>query len=154
VLWTGSKGWYLFTARETEEVIASRLKLYTEALAAAGYEDEFISERLDWSLVQKQVIVGETDAEAIEFARERITETAAHQKKNFTITGDIKDSNQLKSVLMAGIAGLTETVGALLVGAGMATVLGVAMLAGLLTNVITLHVANGLTPASTASSRN
>ncbi|HEX3784545.1 MAG TPA: LLM class flavin-dependent oxidoreductase [Pseudonocardiaceae bacterium] len=99
VVWTGRKGWYLFTARETEDVIASRLKLYTESLADAGYDDEFITERLDWSLVQKQVIVGETDAAAVEFARERMAEMGAHQKKNFTVTGDIKDSNQLKSVV-------------------------------------------------------
>jgi putative oxidoreductase len=46
--------------------------------------------------------------------------------------------------LMAAIAGVTELTGALLVGAGLLTVLGVAMLTGLLTNVTAIHVRNGL----------
>ena len=46
--------------------------------------------------------------------------------------------------LMAAIAGLTETVASVLIGAGALTVLGVAMLVGVLTNVLTLHAANGL----------
>jgi putative oxidoreductase len=46
--------------------------------------------------------------------------------------------------LMATVASLTETGGALLLGAGLATELGVAMLAGVLTNVLALHVRNGL----------
>jgi alkanesulfonate monooxygenase SsuD/methylene tetrahydromethanopterin reductase-like flavin-dependent oxidoreductase (luciferase family) len=99
VLWTGRKGWYLFTARETEDVIESRLKLYTDALAEVGYGDAAISDRLDWSLVQKQVIVGDSDDEAIAFARERMEEMGAHQRKSFGITTDLKDSEQLKSVV-------------------------------------------------------
>jgi alkanesulfonate monooxygenase SsuD/methylene tetrahydromethanopterin reductase-like flavin-dependent oxidoreductase (luciferase family) len=99
VLWTGRKGWYLFTARETADVIGPRLKLYADTLAAAGYDERFISERLDWSLVQKQVIIAETDAEAVRFARERMEEMGAHQKKNFAMTGDIKDSAHLRSVV-------------------------------------------------------
>ena len=46
--------------------------------------------------------------------------------------------------LMALIAGVTECVGAVLLGAGALTVLGVAMLTGVLTNVISLHWRNGL----------
>ena len=46
--------------------------------------------------------------------------------------------------LMAAVASLTETGGALLVGAGLATDLGVAMLTGVLTNVLALHLRNGL----------
>ncbi|HEX3784544.1 MAG TPA: DoxX family protein [Pseudonocardiaceae bacterium] len=46
--------------------------------------------------------------------------------------------------LMGAIAGLTETVGAVLIGAGALTVLGVAMLVGVLITVLTLHAANGL----------
>jgi putative oxidoreductase len=46
--------------------------------------------------------------------------------------------------LMAAVAGVTELTGALLVGAGLLTVLGVAMLTGLLTNVTTIHLRNGL----------
>ncbi|MHA6763781.1 LLM class flavin-dependent oxidoreductase [Streptacidiphilus sp. PAMC 29251] len=99
VLWTGRKGWYLFTARETVDVIGPRIKLYTDALAEAGHDEAFIEERLDWSLVQKQVIVGETDEEAVAFARARMEEMGAHQKKNFAMTGDIKDSAHLKSVV-------------------------------------------------------
>jgi alkanesulfonate monooxygenase SsuD/methylene tetrahydromethanopterin reductase-like flavin-dependent oxidoreductase (luciferase family) len=99
VLWTGRKGWYLFTARETADVIGPRLKLYTDALAEAGHDQDFIEERLDWSLVQKQVIVRETDEEAVAFARARMEEMGAHQKKSFAMTGDIKDSAHLKSVV-------------------------------------------------------
>jgi len=46
--------------------------------------------------------------------------------------------------LMAVVASLTETGGALLLGTGLATELGVVMLTGVLTNVVALHLRNGL----------
>jgi putative oxidoreductase len=46
--------------------------------------------------------------------------------------------------LMALIAGVTECVGAVLLGAGALSVLGTAMLAGVLANVTALHWRNGL----------
>jgi putative oxidoreductase len=46
--------------------------------------------------------------------------------------------------LMALVAGLTETAGAVLLGAGLFTVLGIAMITGVLTNVAALHLKNGL----------
>jgi putative oxidoreductase len=46
--------------------------------------------------------------------------------------------------LMAAIAGITETTGSLLAGSGLLTVLSVAMLAGVLTNVTAIHLRNGL----------
>jgi putative oxidoreductase len=46
--------------------------------------------------------------------------------------------------LLATVASLTETGGALLLGTGLATELGVAMLTGVLTNVVALHLRNGL----------
>jgi alkanesulfonate monooxygenase SsuD/methylene tetrahydromethanopterin reductase-like flavin-dependent oxidoreductase (luciferase family) len=99
VVWTARKGWYLFTARESADVIGPRLKLYADTLAESGRDEEFINERLDWSMVQKQVIVAETDAAAVRFARERMEEMGAHQKKNFSATSDIKDAEHLKSVV-------------------------------------------------------
>ena len=99
VVWTARKGWYLFTARESADVIGPRLKLYADTLAESGRDDEFINERLDWSLVQKQVIVAETDAAAVGLARERMEEMGAHQKKNFAATSDVKDADHLKSVV-------------------------------------------------------
>jgi alkanesulfonate monooxygenase SsuD/methylene tetrahydromethanopterin reductase-like flavin-dependent oxidoreductase (luciferase family) len=99
VVWTGKRGWYLFTARETAEVVGARLKLYADTLAETGMAPADIEERLDWSLVQKQVIVGETDEQAIGFARERMEEMGAHQKKNFAMTGDVKDAKHLRSVV-------------------------------------------------------
>jgi alkanesulfonate monooxygenase SsuD/methylene tetrahydromethanopterin reductase-like flavin-dependent oxidoreductase (luciferase family) len=99
VVWTARKGWYLFTARETAEVIGARLKLYRDTLAASGFSEPYISERLDWSLVQKQVIIRETGSEALAFATERMEQMGEHQRKNFTMTGDIKDAEHLKSVV-------------------------------------------------------
>jgi alkanesulfonate monooxygenase SsuD/methylene tetrahydromethanopterin reductase-like flavin-dependent oxidoreductase (luciferase family) len=99
VVWTARKGWYLFTARESADVMGPRLKLYADTLAESGRDEEFISERLDWSLVQKQVIVAETDAVAVRFARERMEEMGAHQKKNFASASDIRDAEHLKSVV-------------------------------------------------------
>ena len=99
VLWTGRKGWYLFTARETEDVIASRLKLYTDALTDAGFDDAYVEERLDWALVQKQIVIRETDEEALDFTRERMIEMADHQRRNFAATSDVKDSQHLRSVV-------------------------------------------------------
>ena len=46
--------------------------------------------------------------------------------------------------LMALVAAVTETTGAVLIGTGLLTVLGVAMLTGVLTNVAALHLRNGL----------
>jgi putative oxidoreductase len=46
--------------------------------------------------------------------------------------------------LMALIAAVTECAGALLVGLGALAVVGVAMLTGVLTNVVALHARNGL----------
>jgi putative oxidoreductase len=46
--------------------------------------------------------------------------------------------------LMALVAGVTETAGAVLLGTGLATPLAVAMIAGTLVNVLSLHVKNGL----------
>lgn len=99
VLWTARKGWYLFTARETPEVIGSRLAMYAQTLAESGRDPAFVEECLDWSLVQKQVIIADTDAEALAFARERMAEMAAHQKKSFNITSDVKDASHLRSVV-------------------------------------------------------
>jgi alkanesulfonate monooxygenase SsuD/methylene tetrahydromethanopterin reductase-like flavin-dependent oxidoreductase (luciferase family) len=99
VAWTAQKGWYLFTARETAEVIGARLKLYRDTLAASGFSEPYISERLDWSLVQKQVIIRETDSEALAFARARMEQMGEHQQKNFAMTSDIKDAEHLKSVV-------------------------------------------------------
>jgi alkanesulfonate monooxygenase SsuD/methylene tetrahydromethanopterin reductase-like flavin-dependent oxidoreductase (luciferase family) len=67
--------------------------------AESGRDTAFIEERLDWSLVQKQVIIAGTDAEALAFARERMDEMGAHQKKSFNITSDIKDAAHLRSVV-------------------------------------------------------
>ena len=46
--------------------------------------------------------------------------------------------------LMALVASVTECVGALLVGLGALTAVGVAMLTGVLANVVALHARNGL----------
>jgi putative oxidoreductase len=46
--------------------------------------------------------------------------------------------------LIGLVAGLTQTAGALLIGAGWASVLGVAILTGVLTVVVALHLPNGL----------
>lgn len=46
--------------------------------------------------------------------------------------------------LMGLVAGITQTAGALLIGAGWASVLGVAILSGVLTVVVALHLPNGL----------
>jgi putative oxidoreductase len=46
--------------------------------------------------------------------------------------------------LLAVVAGGTETAAAILLGIGLLTPIGVAMLTGVLTNVLALHVRNGL----------
>jgi putative oxidoreductase len=46
--------------------------------------------------------------------------------------------------LMAAVAGVTETVGSVLIGSGILTVLSVAMLTGVLTNITAIHLRNGL----------
>jgi alkanesulfonate monooxygenase SsuD/methylene tetrahydromethanopterin reductase-like flavin-dependent oxidoreductase (luciferase family) len=110
VVWTGRKGWYLFTARETPDVIQSRLKLYVDTLAQAGYDEAFIDERLEWSLVQKQIIIRDTDEEAVAFARERMEEMGAHQKSVVGVSPQNPDEFLQKAMIVGSPASIVEQI--------------------------------------------
>jgi alkanesulfonate monooxygenase SsuD/methylene tetrahydromethanopterin reductase-like flavin-dependent oxidoreductase (luciferase family) len=99
VEWTARKGWYLFTARETKDVISDRFALYRRTLEEAKFPQSEIDELFKWSLVQKQIIVRDTDEEAIAFARERMVEMAEHQRKSFGVTNDVKGAEHMKTVV-------------------------------------------------------
>jgi alkanesulfonate monooxygenase SsuD/methylene tetrahydromethanopterin reductase-like flavin-dependent oxidoreductase (luciferase family) len=97
--WTGRKGWYFFTARETPDVIGEWWTAYADALRASGHSKEAVEEKLDWSLVQKQVYVAETDEQAEADIRARLTDMAANQKRSFSLVSGLKDAGHLKSVV-------------------------------------------------------
>ncbi|MBS1690937.1 MAG: LLM class flavin-dependent oxidoreductase [Actinobacteria bacterium] len=97
--WTGHKGWYFFTARETPDVLATWWRAYEDALAESGHDDATIAERLRWSLVQKQVYVADTDAQAEREIRERLTLMAENQKRSFSLVSGLRDAKHLKSVV-------------------------------------------------------
>jgi alkanesulfonate monooxygenase SsuD/methylene tetrahydromethanopterin reductase-like flavin-dependent oxidoreductase (luciferase family) len=99
VRWTAEKGWYLFTARETAEAMAERMKDYFAGLEAAGFSAETIAARREWSLVQKQVFVAKSDAEAVSSMRERLKLMAEHQQKSFGLVRDLQGSEKLRSVV-------------------------------------------------------
>lgn len=69
VVWTARKGWYLLTARAPLDVIAHRFRLYRAEMERAGLDAATIAERMDWSSMARQVIVAETDKQAVAQAR-------------------------------------------------------------------------------------
>lgn len=98
-VWTGRKGWYLFTAREVPEVIGARLAAYEGALRQSGLGEDTVQEHLDWSLVQKQIYVAESNEQAQREIRERLTLMAENQRRSFALVDDLRDAQHLKSVV-------------------------------------------------------
>ncbi|MFJ6084965.1 LLM class flavin-dependent oxidoreductase [Streptomyces sp. NPDC092369] len=98
-VWAGSKGWFLFTARDEVAEIQQRLKLYTQALVDAGYDDPYIQHRLDWSLCQKQIIIRDTDKEAEDFARHLMVEMGERQRRNFNKIPNPEAGQYMKTVV-------------------------------------------------------
>jgi alkanesulfonate monooxygenase SsuD/methylene tetrahydromethanopterin reductase-like flavin-dependent oxidoreductase (luciferase family) len=97
--WTGHKGWYFFTARETPDVLESWWTAYEDALRECGHDDATIAERLRWSLVQKQVYVADTDEQAEHEIRQRLSLMAENQKRSFSLVSGLRDAQHLKSVV-------------------------------------------------------
>ncbi|UOZ03435.1 LLM class flavin-dependent oxidoreductase [Amycolatopsis sp. WQ 127309] len=98
--WAGSKGWFLMTARDLSPAVGTRLKVYTDALVEAGYDDAYVQHRLDWSLCQKQIIIRDTDREAERFARHLMVEMGERQKRNFNQnTHDPEAAQYMKTVV-------------------------------------------------------
>ncbi|MFI9510348.1 LLM class flavin-dependent oxidoreductase [Nocardia sp. NPDC052566] len=97
--WTGRKGWYLFTARETPAALADRWRVYEKSLRTSGLATGMVEERLDWSMVQKQVYLAETSAEAERDIRERLVLMADHQKRSFGLVSNIRDAEHMRSVV-------------------------------------------------------
>jgi alkanesulfonate monooxygenase SsuD/methylene tetrahydromethanopterin reductase-like flavin-dependent oxidoreductase (luciferase family) len=97
--WTGHRGWYFFTARETPDVLETWWAAYENALRDAGHQEATIADRLRWSLVQKQVYVADTDEQADREIRERLTLMAENQKRSFSLVSGLRDAKHLKSVV-------------------------------------------------------
>lgn len=97
--WTGRKGWYFFTARETPDVLETWWSAYEDALREAGHDDATITELLRWSMVQKQVYVADTDEQAEHDMRERLLLMAENQKRSFSLVSGLRDAKHLKSVV-------------------------------------------------------
>lgn len=97
--WTGRKGWYLFTARETPAALAERWRIYEKALRDSGLAAAVVQDRLDWSMVQKQVYLADTAAEAERSIRERLVLMAAHQKRSFGLVSNLRDAAHMRSVV-------------------------------------------------------
>jgi len=99
VRWTAEKGWYLFTARETAAIMGDRMTAYLAGLRAAGFSADTIAARREWSLVQKQVFVAESDDLAVGAMRERMKLMAEHQQNSFGLVRDLRGSADLRSVV-------------------------------------------------------
>ncbi|MFI6316016.1 LLM class flavin-dependent oxidoreductase [Nonomuraea sp. NPDC050556] len=96
--WAGKKGWYLFSAREKPQALAGRWRLYKQALRAA-HAEEVVQDRLDWSMVQKQVYLADTSERAEAEIRERLVLMADNQRRSFGHVKDLRDAAHLKSVV-------------------------------------------------------
>lgn len=97
--WTGRKGWYLLTAREQPEIFAERLKVYEAALRESHLDEAGIQDRLEWSLVQKQVYVSDSIDEALADVRPMLDDLAENQKKAFTPISGVPGAADMKTVL-------------------------------------------------------
>ena len=98
-VWTGRKGWYLFTAREVPDVLAVRFAAYEGALRESGLGEDAVQDHLDWSLVQKQIYVADSNEQAEREIRERLTLMAENQRRSFALVRDLRDAQHLKSVV-------------------------------------------------------
>jgi alkanesulfonate monooxygenase SsuD/methylene tetrahydromethanopterin reductase-like flavin-dependent oxidoreductase (luciferase family) len=96
---TGLKGWYLFTGREQPEAFAERFRVYEEALRRSGLSEDEIQHRLDWSFVQKQVYLADTNEEALADIHPILDELADNQKKAFTPVSGVKGADTMQTVL-------------------------------------------------------
>lgn len=97
--WTGRRGWYLFTARELPDALASRWRVYEKSLREAGVDSATVEDRLDWSLVQKQIFVADSDAEAERGTRERLVRMAEHQRRSFGPVANLRDASHMRSIV-------------------------------------------------------
>jgi len=119
----GEDGLFLFTGRITLEQSAQRMVVYEAGLRRSGLGSEEIEERLDWSFIQKQVIVADSDEEARAEAFRRMEALNAFAAATRAHVPDVAQAEQLQPVSsavstrsperffeMAYIAGSPETV--------------------------------------------
>nr|WP_042178707.1 LLM class flavin-dependent oxidoreductase [Kibdelosporangium sp. MJ126-NF4]CEL13355.1 luciferase family protein [Kibdelosporangium sp. MJ126-NF4]CTQ99045.1 luciferase family protein [Kibdelosporangium sp. MJ126-NF4] len=97
--WTGHRAWYLFTARERPEGLARRWQIYEKSLRDAGADETTVRDRLDWSLVQKQVYLARTTEAAERETRERLVLMAEHQRRSFGAVAGMRDAEHLRTVV-------------------------------------------------------
>lgn len=97
--WTGRRGWYLLSARDTPAALADRWRIYEKALRSREMSPAAVTERLDWSMVQKQVYVADTAAAAESDIRERLVLMAEHQRRSFGLVSNLRDAAHMKSVV-------------------------------------------------------
>jgi|GEM_PF-3365766 alkanesulfonate monooxygenase SsuD/methylene tetrahydromethanopterin reductase-like flavin-dependent oxidoreductase (luciferase family) len=84
VIWTARRGWYLMTARAPLDVIASRFALYAAELEATGLDAATRAELLGWSSLSRQLVIADTDAEAVAHARVLIARQGENRRKSWS----------------------------------------------------------------------
>lgn len=99
IRWTGERGWYLFTAREVPDAVGEYMRTYEESLRASGATEDTVQERLDWSMLQKQIYVADSNEQAEREIRERLVLMAENQARSFSLVRHVKGSEHLKSVV-------------------------------------------------------
>ncbi|MFE4755031.1 LLM class flavin-dependent oxidoreductase [Streptomyces mirabilis] len=100
----GEEGLYPISGRTTLEETVRRQEIYEQGLHRAGLGPEEIRERVDWSFVQKQVIVASSDAEARDEAFLRIgLLNDFHAGLQAAVRG-VEQADQLKT--LATLAGM------------------------------------------------
>lgn len=96
---TGRQGWYLFTGRETPEAFEERFRVYESSLREGGLDEEDVQHRLDWSFVQKQVYLADTNEQALADIHPILDELAENQKKAFKPVSGVKGTDNMETVL-------------------------------------------------------
>lgn len=96
---TGRKGWYLFTGREVPEAFAERFHAYEAGLNESGLSQAEIEHRLDWSFVQKQVYIAETNEQALADIHPVLDRLAENQKRAFTPVSGVEGASSMQTVL-------------------------------------------------------
>lgn len=103
-VWTAERGWYLLTARTDLAGIAERFALYRRTLEASGHPAEHVRELLDWSLVQKQIYIADTDEQAVAEVREMLVLMAANQRRSFQVTEGMDQAKQMALRSVVGVS--------------------------------------------------
>jgi alkanesulfonate monooxygenase SsuD/methylene tetrahydromethanopterin reductase-like flavin-dependent oxidoreductase (luciferase family) len=83
VIATAKRGWAMMTARDAVEEIRRRFALYFDTLDAAGHSFDVIDHCRSWTMLQKLVLIAETDDEARRLVTDPLDNLGEQSRRSF-----------------------------------------------------------------------